>query len=475
MNAPVRVEAQAQGQAVGATWPADRYGPHTAHWLPRGSGQNLDHIPGKDGLPILGNSLQLLGDFEGFTRKMVEEYGPVYRSAGFGGRSVAMMGADANELVMFDREKLFSSEQGWGPILNLLFPRGLMLMDFDHHRADRKTLSVAFKPEPMKYYAVALNEGIGARVQEWSGQKLAFYPAIKKLTLELAATAFLGIPWGPEADKVNKAFVDMVQASVSIIRRPLPFTKMGRGVAGRKFLIDYFTKQVPERRAKGGQDIFSQFCQAKDDEGQYLSDDSIVDHMIFLLMAAHDTITSSLSTMMWQLARNPEWQDKLREEMLRVSPAGEGVGHNSLNELELTEWAFKEALRLVPPVPTFPRRALRDFEFGGYKIPAGTSVGISPAYTHMMKEYWPEPERFDPMRFAPEQVRGRHKYAWVPFGGGAHMCLGLHFAYMQAKIFLHHVLTQYRVEMDAGDEPDWALLPIPRPKNGLPLRFVPLA
>lgn len=470
MNAPVQGEAT----ATAGTWPADRFGPETAHWLPRGMGRNLDHIPGEDGLPILGNTLSFLRDFRGFSRKMVSRYGKVYRSSGFGGRSVALLGADANELVMFDRDKLFSSEQGWGPLLNLLFPRGLMLMDFEKHRADRKTLSVAFKPEPMRYYAVALNDGIKQRVAEWSGKEFAFYPAIKALTLDLAATAFLGIPWGPEADKINKAFVDMVQASVGVVRRPLPFTAMGRGVAGRKYLVDYFTKQVPERRAQGGQDIFSQFCCAKDDNGQYLSDDSIVDHMIFLMMAAHDTITSSLSTMMWELARHPEWQDRLREEMLRVSPAGEGVGHNSLNDLELTEWAFKEALRLIPPVPSFPRRALRDFEFGGYHIPAGTSVGISPAYTHMMEEYWPNPDAFDPMRFSPEQVRGRHKYAWVPFGGGAHMCLGLHFAYMQAKIFLHHVLTQNRIEIEAGYEPDWALLPIPRPKDGLKLRFVPL-
>src|SRR3546814_17726013 len=104
--------------------------------------------------------------------------------------------------------------------------------------------------------------------------------------------------------------------------------------------------------------------------------------------------------------------------------------------------AFKDELRLFPPVPASQRRARRDFEFAGYNIPAGTNIGINPAYTHMMAEYWPEPERFDPMRFAPEAVRGRHKYAWVPFGGGAPMRLGLHFASIQAKIFFHTVLTR---------------------------------
>src|SRR3546814_6318974 len=88
---------------------------------------------------------------------MVARHGKVYRAKSFGGRGVSLVGAEAIELVLFDRDKLFSSEQGWGPVLNLLFPRGLMLMDFEKHRADRKTLSVAFKPEPMRHYAAALN------------------------------------------------------------------------------------------------------------------------------------------------------------------------------------------------------------------------------------------------------------------------------------------------------------------------------
>src|SRR3546814_5167291 len=100
----------------------------------------------------------------------------------------------------------------------------------------------AFKPEPMRHYADSLNEGIKARIGQWSGKTFKFYPAIKELTLDLAATSFLGIPWGPEADKVNKAFVDMVQASIGVVRVPLPFTAMGRGAKGRAFLVDYFGK-----------------------------------------------------------------------------------------------------------------------------------------------------------------------------------------------------------------------------------------
>lgn len=450
--------------------------PAFTHWSQALPKHALDHIPGEDGWPVLGTTLQLLADPIGFGNRMRAKYGNVYRNNSFGRRGVILIGAEANELVLFDRGKLFSSEQGWGPVLDQLFPRGLMLLDFDHHRADRRALSIAFKPEPMRHYSDALNRGISQRVQEWSGREMAFYPAIKQLTLDLAADSFLGLPWGPEADKINTAFIDMVQASIGVIRKPLPFTAMGRGVAGRKFLLEYFTAETLRRREQGGgQDMFSQFARATHEDGSLMPVDEVVDHMIFLMMAAHDTITSSATSLIWLLAKNPEWQDKLREE-LRAVTGGEGraLAYDDLGKLDLTEMAFKEALRMIPPVPSLPRRALREFTFGGYTIPAGTPVGISPAAVHMMEEYWPEPAKFDPLRFTPEQVAKRHKYAWVPFGGGAHMCLGLHFAYMQVKILLTHVLTRYHIDIAPGYEPKWQPWPIPKPSDGLRVTFRPV-
>ena len=203
--------------------------------------------------------------------------------------------------------------------------------------------------------------------------------------------------------------------------------------------------------------------------------DEVVDHMIFLMMAAHDTITSSATSLVWLLAKHPEWQDRLRAELLAVT-GGEGrpLAYEDLGKATLTEMAFKESLRLIPPVPSLPRRALRDFEFGGYRIPAGSGVGISPSAVHMDPDHWPEPEKFDPLRFTPELVAKRHKYAWVPFGGGAHMCLGLHFAYMQVKVLMAQILTRYRIEIEPGYDPAWQPWPIPKPKDGLTVTFRPL-
>jgi cytochrome P450 len=440
----------------------------------------LAHIPGEDGWPIVGNTFAALKDPVGHAGAMYRKYGPVYRDQLFGVRSVALLGPEANELVLFDREKNFSSSHGWGFLLDRLFPRGLMLMDFDEHRLHRRALGVAFKPAPMKAYLGALNDGISRRIAEWhlagSGQggstDLQFYPAIKQLTLDLAATSFLGIGLGSQANTVNRAFVDMVAAITGVVRAPIPGTQMRKGVRGREAIVAFFCEEIPRRRAGQATDLFSELCRATKEDGSLLTDQEIADHMSFLMMAAHDTLTSSVTSLVYLLAKHQEWQDKLRAEMRGLGlPPGAPLPYERLDELRLLEMAFKEAMRINPPVPGIPRAAMRDFQFKGHDIPAGTRVAVNPLLTHRMPEIWPEPLKFDPLRFADEAVRARHKYAWVPFGGGAHMCLGLHFAYMQAKSFFYHLLTTTRVGLAHGYEPRWQMWPIPKPRDGLPIRI----
>ncbi|MEN3287756.1 MAG: hypothetical protein V7634_2056 [Bradyrhizobium sp.] len=435
---------------------------------------SLKHIPGDEGWPVVGKTLQVLADPKGHIEGNAARYGLVYRTHVFGETNVVLLGPEANELVLFDQSRLFSSALGWDKVLGLLFPRGLMLMDFDEHRQNRRALSVAFKAGPMKSYLAGLDRGIAARVAQWkaaSGEML-FYPAIKQLTLDLAATAFLGDAIGPEVDAINRSFIDMVAAAVAPIRKPLPGTQMARGVQGRKRVIAYFSEQVPLRRARGGEDLFSQLCAAKDDNGELLSVQAIADHMSFLMMAAHDTLTSSLTSFVAQLAANPEWQQKLRAEIASLDLGDdEQMTSVHLEKMKLTEMAFQETLRLMPPVPSLPRRALRDFSFKGFAIPAGTGIGVNPMFTHHMPEVWPEPARFDPLRFTEEAQRARHRFAWVPFGGGAHMCIGLHFAYMQAKCFARHFLQNIEVSFEPGYQPNWQVWPIPKPRDGLKVRL----
>ena len=437
----------------------------------------LAHIPGTDGWPLVGNTLKLLADPKGAVERFAREYGPVYRSYAFGGRMISLLGPEANEFVLLDQDKLFSSTHGWGRVLGLLFPGGLLLLDFDEHRLHRKALSVAFKTGPMKSYLENLNRGIASGIAGWTetSANLRFYPAIKQMTLDLAAVSFLGAEIGPDVQAINRAFVDMIAAAVAVVRSPIPGTRMHRGVKGRQFVIEYLGRQIASRRDSDGEDIFSQLCKATTDDGALLSPRQIVDHMSLLMMAAHDTLASSLSTFVYFLAVNPRWQEKLREEAQALGLArGEPLPYERLDDLPLTEMAFKELLRLIPPVPSIPRCAVRDTEFAGYRIPKGARVNVNPLYTHHMPDVWPEPEKFDPLRFTDEATRARHKYAFVPYGGGAHMCLGLHFAYMQAKCFAYHLLTTSDVSAPPNYRPLWKYWPIPRPRDGLHVKLTPL-
>ena len=437
----------------------------------------LAHIPGDEGWPIVGRTFHILADPKGEVERMAAKHGLVYRSHVLGETSITVLGPEANELVLFDQSKLFSSTYGWETILGLLFPRGLMLLDFDEHRLHRRALSVAFKSGPMKSYLGELDTGIAARIAQWRAQPgpMLFYPAMKQLTLDLAATSFLGAGIGPEVNEITRAFVDMVAAAVTPVRKPWPGTQMARGVKGRKRIVAYFSEQIPIRRSQGGEDLFSQLCRATHEDGALLSAQDIIDHMSFLMMAAHDTLTSSLTSFVAALAANPQWQQKLRDEVTALDlRADQATTFDKLEAMPLSEMAFKEAMRMKPPVPSIPRRATRDFSFKGFAVPAGTLVSVNPLFTHHMPDVWANPEAFDPMRFSDEAQRARHRFAWVPFGGGAHMCLGLHFAYMQAKVFARHFLQNLHVSLEPGYNPRWQMWPIPKPKDGLRVTLNPV-
>jgi cytochrome P450 len=436
----------------------------------------LAHIPGDDGFPIVGDTFRFLADPLGSVQRMARLYGLVHRTRVLGIRSVSLLGPEGIGLLLFDQAKLFSSMEGWEPFLGLLFPRGLMMRDFDEHRLHRRALSVAFKAGPLKSYLAALNSGIAARLAQWrqGPPEMLFYPAIKQLTLDLAATSFLGEVIGEDVASIKRAFIDMVAASAAVIRRPLPGTLMRRGVKGRALIVDYFSRQTPLRRERGGEDIFSQLCRATHEDGSLMSVQDIADHMSFLMMAAHDTLTSSLSALVYFLTAHPDWQERLREEVQGLGLAeSEPLPFERLDELRLTEMAFKEAMRIIPPVISLPRRAVRAFEFGGFPIPAGTRVNTSILFTHHLPEIWPEPERFDPWRFGEENSRLRHRFAYAPFGGGAHMCLGFHFAYLQAKCFAYQLLSTTKVAIEPGYRPRWQMVPIPRPRDGLKVTLGP--
>jgi cytochrome P450 len=176
-----------------------------------------------------------------------------------------------------------------------------------------------------------------------------------------------------------------------------------------------------------------------------------------------------LTSLVYELARHPSWQDRLREE---GRPHLDVVANDRLKELRELGWAIKETLRLHPPLVLIPRRTAAPVEFEGFTIPAGMSLSVSPAYTHRMEEYWASPEAFDPERFSEGRAEDRKvPFSYLPFGGGPHLCLGMFFAEMQAKLIAHHLLRRFRWSVPEGYRAEYRQVPIQAPRDRLPLRL----
>ncbi len=244
--------------------------------------------------------------------------------------------------------------------------------------------------------------------------------------------------------------------------------RMGRGVAARQALSDDFKSLIAARKAKGGDDFFSQLCIAQDEDGQAWSDQDIVDHFNFLLIAAHDAVTGALTAMIWALAQDQDLQERVYAEVACLSDGP--VAYDDLDKLDLTDRVYREALRRFTPSAFTARAVMADTQWHGHHLPRGTNVVICPGPVMMTPDIFPEPHRFDPDRYTAERAEDRqHKFAWSPFGGGAHKCIGLHFSSIQIKSFMVQFLQRYCVGMDASDLPKWRDIPTPIPTNGLPV------
>ena len=169
--------------------------------------------------------------------------------------------------------------------------------------------------------------------------------------------------------------------------------------------------------------------------GERMSDQQLRDESMTMLIAGHETVASALAWTWDLLARNPETEAKLHEELAREL-GGRTPAAEDLPKLRYTEMVFQEAMRLYPPAWIISRKALEDDEICGYQVPKGALVVTSPYVTQRMPDLWPEPDAFRPERFSPEESAGRHRYAYYPFGGGPRLCIGNGFAMTEAALII---------------------------------------
>ncbi|MBL4838678.1 MAG: cytochrome P450 [Kordiimonadaceae bacterium] len=437
---------------------------------------SLKPIPIVKGLPIFGHTFALLKDSHGWGTRMNEKYGDIFRYSAFFQDWVGLAGPEAAEFLALDKDNCLSAEHAYRPFFGHLAVTSVLLMDFEEHRKHRQALNPSFKSAVMKTYLEQMHRIFSKSLPQLAiDGTFLFYPAIKQLTLDVATSTFLGIDDHKECAPINKALTDLFDSALAIVRLPLPGTKLRKGLKAKEYLVDMLRSQIPERKARDGQDLFTRLCQSEGADGNGFSDDDIIGHLLSFWLAGHDTLASSLTTLVYLLGKNPEWQQKLRNEIMALKVEQGQPSIDDLKELELCDYAFKETLRHVSPAAHTPRRALKDIAYNGYVIPKGTIVSVGLRHIHEDEKYWPEPKNFDPMRFAPENIPAdRHQFAWAPYGGGAHKCIGMIFAQIQAKVFLLNLLPNYRITIPENYELDLQLVPTPRPKDGLPVTFVSL-
>ena len=439
--------------------------------------KHLEHIPGSYGLPVIGNTFRfVLNPYEVLDENF-RRYGPVFKASLTFQKFVVALGPEFNQQLMLDSGKNFSARMGYEAPLGDFFAGGLLMRDFDEHKFHRRIMQTAFKTDAMRTYVEQMHPIIDREMAQWGQDaNFHFYPNIKTLLLDIGARVFLGMDLeGPETRALNQSFVEMNDGVLALIRKDWPGLLYRKGMNGRRALEKFFFELVPQRRGSSGNDMATFFANEKTDEGEYFSDKVVGEHLIFLLLAAHDTTTSALTMAAYYLANDQQWQQRLREAL-----QGLGKAHLDYGDLGSAipdlDHCFKEVLRMNPPVPMMMRRTVNEVEVGGYQLQPHTMVQISPLYTHRMEQWWRNPHQFDPDRFAREEHK-QHSFLWAPFGGGAHKCIGLHFADMLFKAALSRLLLSYRISFaKPGQFPSRIQhFPFAKPMNNLPLKLEPLA
>jgi cytochrome P450 len=275
----------------------------------------------------------------------------------------------------------------------------------------------------------------------------------RKLTLIVASRLFLGTQTDSEVEQTSQWFTQLIAGRLALLRLDTPFTLYGRSQAARRKLQAFLRTTIAERQRQGNlqesRDILGLLLATEDEEGNRLSEVEVINQALLLLFAGHETTATLLSWLLFELGSHPEWRDRLRLEQAEVV-GNEPLSLSHLKQFPQLTCALKEAERLYPPVYSIPRGVVKDIEYAGYHIPAGWYVDVSPMLTHRLPELYPNPELFDPDRFAPPREEDKkHPFALIGFGSGPHSCLGFEFAQMEMKIILSTLLRHY----------DWTVTP----------------
>lgn len=387
------------------------------------------------------------------------EYGPV---VGFGFRNrIALVLLDdpiyiRHVLRTNNRNYLKASQY---ESVKLVVGEGLIASEGDFWRRQRRLVQPAFHHRRIAGLASLMVAETEKILSRWSGSSRGQdepFDVFREMT-ELALRIISKALFGSAADRHYERISDTQSVLDRYLdRRTATFFSLPHWVptrANRRCrkvladLHDVIHRSIDEHKRDGqeGGCLLSMLLEARNERtGEGMDEKQLRDEAMTLLFAGHETIAAALSWAWWLLGTNPEAESRLHEELDGVL-VGRSPAFEDLPDLPYTRMVLQEAMRLYPPAWAISRQPIEDDEVGGYRIPAGTTVLISPYVTHRNPRYWESPEVFDPERFLLERSAGRPEFAYLPFGGGPRKCIGDHFAMTEGVLVLATIAQRYRL------------------------------
>ncbi len=408
-----------------------------------------------------------------------EEHGPIFSMRLLHSRVVFMLGPEANHFVTVGHPENFHwRESSFGDLIPLLGD-GLLTVDDDYHDRARAIMMPAFHREQVAASLAAMATEAEAAIERLpAGATVDVYAWMRNLAMRIAMRALLGLD--PDEAGKGAAAAEHFERALGyygidfqwrLVRGPgSPWRRM---LASRRVLDEIVFGEVARRRADpdpGRRDILSLLVGARGEGGEAFTDREIRDQVMTLMFAGHDTSTSTLTFMLHELARHPDVLARLCREQDEVL-AGETPTVDRLErEMPYLEMVLDEVLRLYPPAWIGPRRAVREFEFGGYTVPRGAYVNYCSWASHRIPEVFPDPEAFVPERFARERKAALPRGAYVPFGGGSRICIGKRFGQTEVKLVATLLLRRLRLDALPGRTMTIRQMPTLSPQGGLKMR-----
>jgi cytochrome P450 len=301
-------------------------------------------------------------------------------------------------------------------------------------------------------------------------------------TLDVVCRALLGLELGEHAENAGRCFTQINGCVRNMFERPwlipmmlLPRPLNSRFTRGIELLQSLMLPMIRDRRDNPAafSDLLSALVQGQDaDSGEPLTDAQIFEELITYLLAGHETSASSLSWAWYLLSRHADVEANLHAELDRVL-GGRAATASDLSKLTYTRMVVDETLRLYPPGYLLSRRAIQSDVVDGFQIREGTTMFLAPYVTHRDPEFWPDPERFQPERFAPEVARAQHLFAYVPYGFGPRRCIGADFANTEMVLILATVAQRYRLKAMPGLRIELLPRASIRNRGGMPMRLEP--